>query len=89
MSVSEDDLPEGWKFTRISSKHCTWIEAHGRQYKSSVDVKAALREQGILKASEIDTELETASEYQPSPLKKPRSTAATTRWGISIYTHRR
>ena len=78
MRVSEDYLPEGWKFKRISSKYCIWIDPHGRWYKSSMDVKATLREQGILSGSEIDTELETASEYQPSPLKKPRSTAATT-----------
>ena len=81
ISVSKDDLPEGWKFKRLSSKYCIWTDPNGRRYRSSLDVKAALREQGIQSASEVDTELETASEYQPSPPKKPRST---TRWGITV-----
>lgn len=72
MTISEDDLPAGWEFRRISPKYCVWLDPHGRKYKSSVAVRAALRDQGFLTASE--TEVDTASEYEPSPLKKPKTT---------------
>lgn len=72
MGISENDLPPGWEFRRISPKYCVWLDPHGRKYRSSVVVRAALRDQGFLTGSE--TELDTASEYEPSPLKRPKTT---------------
>ena len=72
MIVSENDLPPGWEFRRASSKYSVWLDPQGRKYKSSVAVRAALRDQGFLTASE--TELDTASKYEPSPLKRLKPT---------------
>lgn len=65
--VSDDELPVGWRFERRSAKYGVWFDEHGRQYRSSKEVKLALRQR--------DNELETeaSSDYQPSPLKKPRN----------------
>lgn len=82
MRVLESDLPEGWRFERKSERYCVWFDDQGRRYKSSKEVEAALMKQGCLAASDYETEPETASEYEPSPAKKPRD--ATSRWEIII-----
>ena len=73
MRVLESDLPAGWRFERKSDKYCVWTDDQGKRYKSSKDVEAALMKQRGLAESEPDT----ASEYEPSPMKKPRESAAT------------
>ena len=72
LMVSEVDLPEGWRFERRSKKSCVWFDENGRRYKSSKEVWKALRERGLLPMSETETEAEidTVSEYVPSPEKK-------------------
>ena len=68
------DLPSGWRIERQSAKSCVWFDDRGKQYKSSKQVEAALRERGLHGLpSETETETETASEYAPSPVKKPRT----------------
>ena len=74
MVVSASDLPEGWRFERRSAKYCVWFDDLGNRYKSAAQVEVALRERGFLRsaiASETETET-SASEYEPSPVKKPR-----------------
>ena len=66
LQVSEVDLPEGWRFERRSAKYSVWYDEQGKQYRSSKDVKLALKRQ------RVNSESETASEYQPSPIKKPQ-----------------
>ena len=75
MAVSSTDLPEGWRFERRSDKYCVWFDDRGNRYKSAKQVEAALRERGLLHScipSETETETDTASEYEPSPVKRPR-----------------
>ena len=44
-----------------------------RRYKSSTEVQAELKKQGLLLESKTDTAEESLSEYEPSPVKKPRN----------------
>ena len=74
MVVSVGDLPEGWRFERRSDKFCVWFDDRGNRYKSAAQVEVASRERDFLR-SEMTSETETetsASEYELSPLKKPR-----------------
>ena len=76
--VTEGSLPPGWRQERKSSKYTVWYDAKGKRYKSSVEVEHALREQGLLSdVTEVETETggET-SEFEPSPLKRPRTSEA-------------
>lgn len=79
--VTLDNLPPGWRCEKKSSKYTAWYDAQGKRYKSSVDVERALREQGFLHESGLsgdDTETETGgetSEYEPTPVKRPRKEA--------------
>jgi len=75
--VSEDRLPPGWRRERKSSKYTVWYDDRGIRYKSSIEVERALKERGLLGVtSEEETETDIGgdtSEYEPSPVKKPRT----------------
>jgi len=71
--TAKDDLPAGWRYERRSEKYSVWYDDKGRRYKSSTEVQAELRKQGLLLESETDTAEESLSEYEPSPVKKPRN----------------
>ena len=64
--TTESSLSEGWTFKRMSPKYCLWFNDHGKRYRSSLEVEAALREQGFLANSESD------SDFEPSQLKKTK-----------------
>ena len=66
-------LPAGWRYERRSEKYSVWYDDKGRRYKSSTEVQEELRKQGLLLESETDTAEESLSEYEPSPVKKPRN----------------
>ena len=76
--VSDDNLPPGWRCERKSAKYTVWFDDRGNRYKSSVEVERALKERGLHHRSQFsddETETETGgetSEYEPSPVKKPR-----------------
>ena len=77
LAVATSDLPDGWRLERRSAKSCVWIDDRGKRYKSSKDVEAAMQKRGLWKGagyqSVTATETDTASEYEPSPVKKPRT----------------
>lgn len=65
LQVQQADLPDGWRVERASAKCCVWYDEKGRRYRTSTEVVNALRKRNL-----SETESETASEYNPSPLKK-------------------
>ena len=76
--VSATDLPPGWRMEKKSSKNTVWYDSDGTRYRSSIEVEEALRRAStqkltLLSETETETGGETASEYEPSPVKKPRS----------------
>ena len=76
MLVPAIDLPDGWRFERRSDRYCVWFDDRGNRYKSVKEVEDALRDRGLMRrdlASETETETDTGSEYEPSPIKIPRS----------------
>ena len=72
-----DSLPPGWRQEQKSLKYTVWYNDMGRRYKSSVEVERALKERNLLSdASEDETAMETGgetSEYEASPVKRPRT----------------
>ena len=46
--TAKDDLPVGWRYERRSKKYSVWYDDKGRRYKSSTEVQAELRKQGLL-----------------------------------------
>ena len=77
--VSATDLPLGWRMEKKSSKNTVWCDSDCTRYQSSIEVEEALRWRAfsqkltLLSETETVTGGETASEYEPSPVKKPRS----------------
>ena len=58
----KDDLPVGWWYDKRSKKYSVWYDDKGRRYKSSTEVQAELRKQGLLLESETDIAEESLSE---------------------------
>ena len=75
LAIAQNALPEGWKCEHKSPKYLVWTDDQGKRYRSSMAVKLALKDRGFLTASESESDLDTASEYNPSPLKKARCTS--------------
>ena len=71
--TAKNDLSAGWRYERRREKYNVWYDDKGRRYKSSTEVQAELRKQGLLLESETDTAEESLSQYEPSPVKKPRN----------------
>ena len=69
LQIQQADLPDGWRMERASPKCCVWFDEKGRRYRTSREVVNALRKRDI-SDRETESDLETVSEYNPSPLKK-------------------
>ena len=63
------------RMIKIASHAIALVSNRGgmRSYKSSTEVQAELKKQGLLLESKTDTAEESPSKYEPSPVKKPRN----------------
>lgn len=78
LAVAQSSLPANWKCEQKSSKYLVWTDDQGKRYRSSMAVRQALKDKGILTASESERsecDFDTASDYNPSPMKKFRHTS--------------
>ena len=71
--TAKDNLPVGLRYERRSEKCSVWYDDKGWRYKSSTEVQAELRKQGLLLESETDTAEESLSEYEPQSIVVART----------------
>lgn len=85
-AATSGNLPQGWRFERRSDKYCVWFDEAGKRYKSSSEVEVELKKRGMLLESDVETGEESLSEYEPSPVKKFRTSeqASTSRFVVIL-----
>lgn len=74
--MTASELPAGWSCERKSKKCTLWYDDKGIQYRSSIAVEQELRKRYLIseyEATGTETVGETASEYDPSPVKTSRT----------------